>query len=88
LRLGIIDAKVTNFFRKLVKDVMEMRKSSGTTRRDFMQLLIELKEKGKIAIDKDDLHEVKDEETTPSDTTLSIKMHRKFKFQPNLKIYR
>jgi hypothetical protein len=53
-----------------------------------MQLLIELKEKGKIAIDKDDLHEVKDEETTPSNTTHSIKMHRKFKFQPNLKIYR
>jgi cytochrome P450 family 6 len=72
LRLGIIDAKVTNFFRKLVKDVMEMRKTSGTTRRDFMQLLIELKEKGKIALDKDDLLEVKDEETTPSETTLSI----------------
>jgi hypothetical protein len=69
--LGLFNANATNFFRKLVKDVMEMRKSSGTTRRDFMQLLIELKEKGKIAIDKDDLHEVKDEETISSDTKLS-----------------
>jgi Cytochrome P450 len=74
LRLGIIDAKVTNFFRKLVKDVMEIRKSSDPTGRDFMQLLIELKEEGKISIDKDDLHEVKDEDTAPSDTTLSMKM--------------
>lgn len=71
MRFGLIDTNVTNFFRKLVKDVMEMRKSSGTSRRDFMQLLIELKEKGKIAIDKDDLHEVKDEETNSEDTTLS-----------------
>jgi hypothetical protein len=85
LRLGIIDAKVTNFFRKLVKDVMEMRKSSGTTRRDFMQLLIELKEKGKISIDKDDLHEVKDEDTAPSNTTLSMKMHKNRKSAMKLK---
>lgn len=49
---------------------MEMRQSSGTTRRDFMQLLIELKEKGKIAIDNDDMHEIKDE-TISADTTLS-----------------
>jgi cytochrome P450 family 6 len=85
LRLGLIDKKVTNFFRKVVKDVMEIRQSSGNnSRRDFMQLLIELKEKGKIAIDKDDMHEVKDEETNSADTTLSKQIKKQFML--NLKI--
>lgn len=47
--MGILEAEVTNFFRKLVKDVMELRKRTGTVRRDFMQLLIELKEKGSVS---------------------------------------
>jgi hypothetical protein len=71
LRLGLIEKYETNFFRKLVKDVMEMRKSTGTTRKDFMQLLIELKEKGEIAVEKEDLHEVK-EEGAVSDNTIGL----------------
>jgi cytochrome P450 family 6 len=49
LKLGILDAEVTNFFRKLVKDVMALRKTTNTDRKDFMQLLIELKEKGSVS---------------------------------------
>jgi len=49
LKLGILDAEVTNFFRKLVKDVMALRKTTNTDRKDFMQLLIELKEKGNVS---------------------------------------
>jgi cytochrome P450 family 6 len=48
LKIGILDAEVTNFFRKIVKDVMELRKTTNTVRKDFMQLLIELKEKGGV----------------------------------------
>jgi len=53
-KIGVLEKDVTNFFRKLVKDVMEMRKKTNTVRRDFIQLLMELKEKGSIALEEDD----------------------------------
>jgi hypothetical protein len=53
LNLGILGDDVTNFFRKLVKDMMEKRKKSKEIRKDFLQLLIELKEKGKISVDEE-----------------------------------
>jgi len=34
----------------MVSDVMNMRERTGQIRKDFMQLLIELKEKGHIAV--------------------------------------
>ncbi|XP_059478275.1 probable cytochrome P450 6a14 isoform X2 [Neocloeon triangulifer] len=71
LKLGLIDKEATNFFRKLVKDVMDMRKASGSSRKDFMQLLIELKEKGQVATDEADLHEIKGE-VTSSDTNIKL----------------
>jgi len=80
LKLGLIEKDATNFFRKLVRDVMELRKTTGTTRKDFMQLLIELKEKGKIAVDKDDLHEVKDEAIT-TNTTFSKRVLNAFSIE-------
>jgi len=41
--------------------MMESRKKSGRTRKDFMQLLIELKEKGRVAVDSaEDEKEIKE----------------------------
>ena len=54
LRLGILEPDVTEFFRALVKDMMEKRKQSKTVRKDFIQLLVELKEKGSISIDAEE----------------------------------
>ncbi|XP_059485005.1 cytochrome P450 6j1-like [Neocloeon triangulifer] len=51
LPLTLVSHEVTKFFSKLVPDVMELRKKTGQIRKDFMQLLIELKEKGSVSID-------------------------------------
>ncbi|XP_059491239.1 cytochrome P450 9e2-like isoform X2 [Neocloeon triangulifer] len=53
-KLGFLDKEVTEFFKKLTKDMVEKRKKDGIVRRDFLQLLIELKDKGSVAIDEDD----------------------------------
>jgi hypothetical protein len=45
---------ISNFFRSLVKNIVDTRKQTGNTRKDFMQLMIQLKEKGTLAIDDDD----------------------------------
>jgi len=50
LRIAFNSQEVTNFFRKMVSDVMNMRERTGQIRKDFMQLLTELKEKGHIAV--------------------------------------
>lgn len=45
----------TEFFINAVKETMDFRKANNVERNDFMQLLIELKEKGKILdVDKDE----------------------------------
>jgi argonaute-like protein implicated in RNA metabolism and viral defense len=45
----------------MVRDVIEQRKKTGEVRRDFIQLLMELKEKGRITPEdeeiKSDTHE-------------------------------
>lgn len=66
--MGIIDKETTEFFRKLVKDMMEMRKKSNTPRKDFLQLLLELKEKGSIAADDDDEEKSKNVESEDSNS--------------------
>ncbi|XP_065338788.1 cytochrome P450 3A19-like [Cloeon dipterum] len=53
-KIGVLDKEVTRFFEQLTKDIVDQRKKTKTVRKDFMQLLIELKEKGSVAIDDDD----------------------------------
>jgi len=55
LRLKFFSDDIPQFFHGLVKDILGKRAKSGNTRKDFMQLLIQLKEKGTIAQDKDDI---------------------------------
>jgi hypothetical protein len=45
LRLTIFSEEVVDYFRTTVKDVMEFRRNSGEVHKDFIQLLMELKEK-------------------------------------------
>ncbi|XP_065349717.1 probable cytochrome P450 6a14 isoform X1 [Cloeon dipterum] len=47
-RFSIFSQELNNFFRNLVKDIIEKRLQSGNTRKDFMQLLIQLK-KGQLS---------------------------------------
>ncbi|XP_067009313.2 probable cytochrome P450 6a14 [Anabrus simplex] len=48
LKLSLIDKKVTNFFLKIVKETVEYREKNNIKRNDFLQLLIQLKNQGKI----------------------------------------
>uniref|UniRef100_A0A0A9XNR4 Putative cytochrome P450 6a20 n=1 Tax=Lygus hesperus TaxID=30085 RepID=A0A0A9XNR4_LYGHE len=44
--------EITNFFVDLVKQTMNHRINTGYVRKDFIQLLLELKEKGHVEVDK------------------------------------
>lgn len=48
LRLGVFARSVTSFFRKAVKDTIEYREKHKIARSDFLQLLIQLKNNGKL----------------------------------------
>lgn len=48
LKMRIINQKVDAFFRNLVKETVEYRENNNVTRNDFMQLLIQLKNKGVV----------------------------------------
>jgi Sec-independent protein translocase protein TatA len=54
MKFTLFPDDIPNFFRSLVKNIVDTRKQTGNTRKDFMQLLIQLKEKGTLSIDDDD----------------------------------
>ncbi|CAB3365185.1 Hypothetical predicted protein [Cloeon dipterum] len=54
LKLGVTDKEVTEFFKKLTKDMMDQRIEKNIVRKDFIQLLMELKVKGNITVDDGD----------------------------------
>jgi cytochrome P450 family 6 len=72
---SIISAQARNFFRALVKDVITQRKQTGKTRKDFMQLLIEIKEKGRLAEEHED-DENKQENGINKNNTISMHVHK------------
>jgi hypothetical protein len=49
--------EISQFFRNLVIDIVARRSKRGNTRKDFMQLLIQLKEKGRLAEDEENMTE-------------------------------
>lgn len=46
LKVRVTNKKVDHFFRNLVKDTIEFRENNNIVRKDFMHLLIQLKNKG------------------------------------------
>lgn len=54
LRFKITDPEVEKFVYTVVKQTMEYREKNNVERNDFMQLLIQLKNKGYVTADKDD----------------------------------
>lgn len=51
LQLGVFAGSVSKFFKKVVEDTIEYRERNNITRKDFLQLLIQLKNKGKLEDD-------------------------------------
>lgn len=54
LHLGIFAPSVTSFFKKVVTDTIEYRENNKITRNDFLQLLVQLKNNGRL--DEDSLN--------------------------------
>ena len=60
--------EVSNFFMGLVNDVIDYREKNNVAHNDFMQLLIQLKNKGKIEDDGDIKSEHVQDETAGKET--------------------
>ncbi|XP_030746579.1 cytochrome P450 6a2-like [Sitophilus oryzae] len=67
--IGVFPKDVTEFFRRVVRETIEYREKNNVTRTDFMQLLVQLKQKGKV--DEDTPTEEQKSETEPG-TALTI----------------
>lgn len=52
LGLRTVDAGVEDFIFSIVKQTVDLREKTNFTRNDFMQLLLQLKNKGFVAVDK------------------------------------
>jgi cytochrome P450 family 6 len=65
-RIKTFPDKVTNFFIRTVKDVIEYREKNNVSRNDFMQLIIELKNKGRV----------QDDEPTKSEDVFGGTLHK------------
>jgi cytochrome P450 family 6 len=48
LKLRALDHNVSKYFQKMVQETVDYRETNSITRKDFMQLLIEIKNKGKL----------------------------------------
>ncbi|PSN38875.1 Cytochrome P450 6k1 [Blattella germanica] len=51
--LSMFDKEVSKYFRKMVKETVEYREKNNVKRNDFLQLLIQLKNKGYVAPDNE-----------------------------------
>ncbi|CAH1395676.1 unnamed protein product [Nezara viridula] len=51
LKLGTVTNKVRHFFLSTTEKILHQRRSTGVVRKDFVQLLLQLKEKGTVEID-------------------------------------
>ncbi|CAB3365184.1 Hypothetical predicted protein [Cloeon dipterum] len=71
LKIGVTDPEVTEFFKKLTLDLVAHRKKNNIVRKDFLQLLMELKENGRVSVDDDD--EDEDSHLHRNETSNNIK---------------
>ncbi len=53
LRLKSVDDDVERFFMKMVKDTLAYRENNNVSRKDLMQLMIQLRNTGKVQNDGD-----------------------------------
>lgn len=60
LKMKQIDKSVDDFMFSVVEQAINLREKGGSAaeRKDFMQLIIQLKNQGYVSVDKDDEHEV------------------------------
>ncbi|PNF28547.1 putative cytochrome P450 6a14, partial [Cryptotermes secundus] len=57
LKLNVFDPKVSKYFRSMVQDTVNYREKNNIKRNDFLQLLIKIKNEGKVDEEHDYLQE-------------------------------
>ncbi|XP_063913466.1 probable cytochrome P450 6a13 [Zophobas morio] len=57
LKIKVVKPKLSNFFMKVVKDTIKYREENNIYRKDFMHLLLQLKNRGKLVDDNSVLSE-------------------------------
>jgi cytochrome P450 family 6 len=80
LKLSTLDSDISKYFRKMVQETVDYREKNNVKRNDFLQLLIQLKNKGVL----DDEHKSEDQndgrnknnETSEGTYTFDSKMHK------------
>ncbi|XP_069672108.1 probable cytochrome P450 6a13 [Periplaneta americana] len=68
LRMRTFDPIISNYFNKMVEETVSYREKNNVHRNDFMQLLIQIKNKGSIEEDM----EIADKEMKPGEIGLSM----------------
>ena len=63
VRISIISKELSFYFRKMVRDTIEYRENNNVHRNDFMQLMIQLKNKTLGAVEDDPLLKMPSEES-------------------------
>ncbi|XP_059478273.1 probable cytochrome P450 6a14 isoform X1 [Neocloeon triangulifer] len=74
LKIATMPKDAMEFFKKLSKSLVEQRKTSKMQRKDFLQLLVELQEKGSVAIDADDEDQHQAEQEMQNSSASTFKM--------------
>lgn len=66
LKVKQIDQEIDDFIFSVVKQTIDHREKGGsaTDRKDFMQLMIQLKNQGYVSVDKSEEHEVENQKST------------------------
>ena len=57
LKLRLLDPKISKYFRNMVEETVNYRETNNITRNDFMQLLIQIKNKDKLEEENDSLEQ-------------------------------
>lgn len=55
LKIKTVTTKLRNFFLSTTENILHQRRSTGMVRKDFVQLLLELKERGEVEIDSKEI---------------------------------
>ncbi|CAH1395673.1 unnamed protein product [Nezara viridula] len=66
-KIKTVSTKINNFFLTTTKNILHLRRSTGVVRKDFVQLLLELKEKGTVNIDSTEIEKEEMHEDSPNE---------------------
>ncbi|BET01583.1 unnamed protein product [Nesidiocoris tenuis] len=63
IRLNVVSKKMASYFLGMIKDVLQHRRASGTSRQDLVQQMIVLQEKGEIEVEPQEVEEGVDDKS-------------------------